>query len=260
MMENHQSRASPRPSSGVANYARLALMAGALLIAISFGFAATRGNTSLKPIVYLIPSDFVGPVFVFFGQKDGVDTIPDPLGNAVVVPRNGVIKLKGTVDDLISRDRSVRNLYWVAMSREGKRTNLWIVNALSKADNGDWIYSYFDEAGKLHQASGAEASGYFAHIPQARRNDRMIMSHDGCKHQRFSPPGAPDSTTPDCAKFLIVSPTEYRQMPDWVWDDTNHEYRSIREFEDEANARALKLKEHYKRPDAPTKREGITGK
>ena len=224
----------------------IAIAAIGVILVIIFGFVTMKGNFKVKPLVYLIPPDFIGPVFVFFGQKDGIDVVPDPLGNAVMVPRNGVVKLRGTVDSLISDDRTARNLYWVSVSKSGQRKILWIINALAKDRDGEWIYSYFDESGIPHFAKGATPTGYLAHIPENKRNDRMVMAHDTCKHQRFASPDAPDSLTPDCGKFLIASPNETRKMPDWLWFDINHEYKSIRDFEVEAEERALKIEALYK--------------
>ncbi len=167
------------------------------IVALIVVFGIVKASPPVKPLVYLMPADFMGPVFVFFGQKDGVDVIPDPLGNALVVPRNGVVKLKGTVDGVISSDRSARNLYWVSLSKKDERKVLWIVNALRKDDDGEWIYSYFDESGKLHEAKGPSPGGWFEHIPESRRNDRMVMSNGGCKHQRFAAWKAPDARSPD---------------------------------------------------------------
>ena len=217
-----------------------------VMLLLFFGFVTVKGDSAVKPIVYLIPDNFIGPVYVFFGQKDGVDVVPDSLGNAVTVPRTGVVKLRATVPDLISTDRSKRNIYWVSVSKEGKRHILWIVNELAKDEDGEWIYSYFDESGNPHVAKGATADGYLTHIPENRRNNRMVMEHDSCKHQRFVSPSTPDTLTPACAKFLIASPNEYRQMPDWMWVNTNHEYKSINEFEIEAEERASKIEALYK--------------
>ena len=225
-----------------------------VILVIVFGFVAMKSSSKVKPLVYLIPSDFIGPVFVFFGQKDGIDVVTDPLGNAVMVPRNGVVKLRGTVNGLISDDRKARNLYWVSVSKNGQRKILWIINGIAKDRDGQWIYSYFDESGIPHLAKGVTPTGYLAHIPENKRNDRMVMAHDTCKHQRFAPPDAPDTLTPDCGKFLIVSPNETRKMPDWLWFGINHEYKSIRDFEVEADERVLKIDGLYRHsPTVPRK-------
>jgi hypothetical protein len=85
-----------------------------LLILILSGLAASvifacesKGNSMNKPLVYLIPEENIGPVFVFFGQSDGLDSLPDPLGNAVIVPANGVIKLKASATALIKNNVSL---------------------------------------------------------------------------------------------------------------------------------------------------------
>jgi hypothetical protein len=227
-------------------YAWIAAIAAGFLLVLFGAFGEIKGKSVvIKPIVYLIPEDFIGPVFVFFDQKDGVDMIADPLGNAVHVPTNGVIKLKGTVDNLISENKTVRNMYWVSVSKKGLRKIMWVVNPIQKDEEGEWVYSYFDEAGKLHHTAGTLPKDVFFYLPLQRRNERMLLAHDGCKHQKFAPPGTPKDKFPDCAKFLIASPNEYIKMPDWLWMETNHEYESIQEFEFDANERVLKIEKHY---------------
>lgn len=226
---------------GVKTFLRVGLSFAALASLLFFVFSAVKGNATVKPLVYIIPTDFIGPVFVFFGQADGKVVVPDPFGNTVTIPHNGVLKLKGTVDDLIGKDGTVQNVYWVTTTKEGARRNLWIVNDPQRDSEGNWIYSYYDEVGKLHHATGENPNGYFNHIPAAKRDDRMIMAHDGCKHQRFVPADAPDASIPACAKFLIISPNGYNNMPDWLWLDTGHEYTSISELEAEAAERSTKL-------------------
>ena len=78
-----------------------------------------------KSLVYLIPEDYFGPVFVFFGQKDGVELLPDPLGHSVSVPENGVIKIKEDVDSALPKQNpAYQNVYWVSVSKSGARKKM----------------------------------------------------------------------------------------------------------------------------------------
>jgi hypothetical protein len=104
-----------------------------------------------KPLVYLVPEQYIGPVFVFFDQKDGVETSPDPLGSAVVVPRNGIIKLKRSVDELIpDRGGDNRNGYWVSVSKDKPRRIMILNNMSERLDDGETEDAYLDEVGKIH--------------------------------------------------------------------------------------------------------------
>ena len=62
----------------------------------------------------------MGPVFVFFGQPDGVEPIPDPLGHAVKVPENGLIKLRASVEEAIpSNEGATVILPFLALAKSG---------------------------------------------------------------------------------------------------------------------------------------------
>ncbi len=135
-----------------------ATLVASVIVYLAMAFFSERdlqASPSIKkPLVYLVPEGFLGPVFVFFGQKDGVDTIPDAMGNAVTIPKNGIVKLRGTVDNLLSKDRSIRNLYWISVSPNGQRKVMFVVNAVKKDSDGVWSYSYYDRTGKLQGTKG----------------------------------------------------------------------------------------------------------
>ena len=94
-----------------------------LIVAASYGgYRIYKEITMPPPLVYLIPEEYFGPVFVFFGQPDGVDVQPDPLGQSVLVPENGVVKLKAAVDDVMGTSSEThRATYMVAVSKTGQR-------------------------------------------------------------------------------------------------------------------------------------------
>jgi hypothetical protein len=65
-----------------------------------------------RPLVYLVPVNYRGPIFVLFGQEHGIETQPDPLGRAVTIPENGIVLLRGKVDEIIAEDsEGNRNIY-----------------------------------------------------------------------------------------------------------------------------------------------------
>ena len=105
------------------NYKWIGLL---LVVALAYGsHYIYKELTMPPPLVYLIPEDYVGPVFVFFDQPDGVELMPDPLGHAVKVPENGLVKLRATVEEAIPSNEGATKqvLFWVAVSKEGRRRN-----------------------------------------------------------------------------------------------------------------------------------------
>ena len=198
-----------------------------------------------SPLVYLIPEKFIGPVFVFFGQTDGIETQTDQLGNAVWVPENGVIKLKGNVDSLISKPNGrTPNIYWVQVAKDGSRKIMKIHGNTYKDENGNWADYYYDEAGKPHHFIQTKENPEFYYFSEKEKNETMIFGHESCRHQEFTSNNEPSAKPPTCGKFLVISPKEYLRMPRWLWQDTRRSYSSIQEFTEEANER-LKIKRHY---------------
>lgn len=227
---------------------KLIIILALALTTAAFGAREFNRSSSMKkPLVYLVPEQYIGPTFVFFGQKDGVDVFPDPLGNAVNVPRNGVIKLRGSVDDLITEQAGKsRNVFWVSVAKNGTRKVMIVNNNTERSDNGESIDSYLDEDGKLHEYRADGKGDPFFYFSSKNKNERMIFAHGGCKHQKFGPDKAQETELPDCAKFLVVAPSEFFKMPHWLWDDTTREYKSIQDLESEANERAIKIEHFYK--------------
>lgn len=85
------------------------------------------GRDSMKPpIVFLIPENFIGPVFVVFDQDDGQDLKTDPLGVSLTVPESGLIKVKASKSDVLTRGMNYdkRNVYWLTITKEGQRINM----------------------------------------------------------------------------------------------------------------------------------------
>jgi hypothetical protein len=55
-----------------------------------------------------------------------------------------------------------------------------------------------------------------------------------------------EAGVPSCGKFLIASPKELLEIPDWLWDEPSRQlYSSIPEFVTEANERLVKRRQLY---------------
>lgn len=198
------------------------------------------------PFVYLIPETYVGPVFVFFGQKDGIELTPDPLGKSVTVPDNGVIKIRDPVDNVVGKKNSgTQNIYWVRVSKTGERKIIKIVSNLQRDKDGEFFSLYYDEQGKGHRFPINESSKPFYYFSEHEKNEKMIFAHEGCKNQEFIPDNAPSAERPDCGKFLVLSPNEFLVKPDWMWEDLQHPFSSIDQLILEANE-VKKIKERLK--------------
>ncbi|HEY4317384.1 MAG TPA: hypothetical protein VGN04_07265 [Herbaspirillum sp.] len=203
------------------------------------------------PLVFLIPDHYVGPVYFFFGQADGIDVQPDPLGQAVWVPENGVIKIKAQVDSVMgTSSKGHRATYMIAVSDDGKRSILKMFINPEKRSDG-WWWGYFDEHTQLHEFKMPDSWGKFSYVPSSLMNERMIFNHTGCREQGFAPgvrdliagdKTADEIGAPACGKFLVASPDEYLKFPSWMWEDIQGPYHSIQEFVDEANLRVKKKK------------------
>lgn len=101
----------------------ICLLVGVIVITklISFGKDAMK-----PPVVFLIPENFIGPVFVVFDQKDGQDLKTDPLGVSVTVPENGLIKVKASKNEVLTQGMNYdkRNVYWIIITQDGHRINM----------------------------------------------------------------------------------------------------------------------------------------
>ena len=214
--------------------------------------------------VYLLPENFIGAVYVFFDQKDGVVPQPDPLGQAVHVPENGVVKLSGNLDDLMRSGRfNKRSEAMVMLDKNGGRRILRISLGTYRNYDGNFEEGYVDGDDKFHQfpvppnpkAVDPRAEEKFYYLSASEMNERMVFEKDGCRHQAFVPnpekirSGEADGDkvgVPSCGKFLIASPKEFLEMPDWLWaDPSNFLYESIADFETQANARLIQTKAFY---------------
>lgn len=85
------------------------------------------GKDAMKPpVVFLIPENFIGPVFVVFDQKNGQDLKADPLGVSLTVPENGLIKVKASKSETLTKgiNYTKRNVYWITLTKDGQRLNM----------------------------------------------------------------------------------------------------------------------------------------
>ncbi|WP_198291986.1 MULTISPECIES: hypothetical protein [unclassified Janthinobacterium] len=197
------------------------------------------------PIVYIVPNDFIGPVFVFFGQKDGITPSADILGRSVLIPKNGVIKIKQDVGDVIAKQEDGKqNMYWVEISKSGIRKKLILNDNTQQEKNGDFYENYYDENGLPHKYPVIEKNHPFYYFSESQRKEKMIFGHEGCQHQFLEKNTESTEKPPACAKFLVISPNQFLTMPRWMWNGINHPYSSISEFEETANERVL-MKENF---------------
>jgi hypothetical protein len=229
--------------------------------AVSYGaYRLYKEMTTMPPpLVFLIPADYFGPVFFFFDQADGVDVVPDPLGQAVNVPVNGVVKFKAKSKEIVPsfNDKDKRPMYWIYVDKQGNRKSLKF-NARSWYDeNNKWFDGYLDENSEFKKFPILDGKDGFYYFSAEQRNEKMIFNHDTCKHQNFTavpmpgpgePPVRKNDPSPACGKFLITTPNEYDKLPDWMWEEAQREFDSIQSFVDEANERVQKKKEYYKLP------------
>lgn len=213
--------------------------------------AIYKEYTMPPPLVYLIPEDYFGPVFVFFGQADGVELIPDPLGHAVKVPENGLVKLRARSDEAVPSKKGAtkRGLFWMKVSKDGNRRIFIVVGPIEKNKAGGQSRYFADENSKTLVFPLEEGQPDFHFFTEAKKNERMIFDHGGCKHQGFIPEQESQSNEPSCGKFLVMSPNEAMKIPYWIWDRLGGKYTSIQELEKDLNEVVEKKKAFYASPE-----------
>lgn len=199
------------------------------LLAIWSGHRIYKELTMPPPFVYLIPSDYFGPVVTFFGQADGVEMKPDPLGHAVDVPATGIVKVRSQRPDAMGVSREgYRASYFVAVHPDETRKILKYLTDVYRED-GVWWQGVVDEKSTMTRYNiGPETKGEFDHLPEALRNERMIAARDGCNY-RFEHADEASKET-DCDEFLVISPNERMATLDWLWGDFGAYFESVAEF------------------------------
>lgn len=203
--------------------------------------------TRRPPLVYLVPADYFGPVFVFFGQKDGVDLLPDPLGLAVLIPENGVVKIKNEIGLILDKKRpDYQNMYWISLSENGTRKKMIINENTMQDSDGSTYEVYYDEDGKPHKHPSG--SGKFEYFSEKQKSETMIFGNGGCGRDNFIPENDSTSKSPVCGRFLVISPNAYLGLPKWMWEDAHHSYASIQQLVEEFNDRLKEKKSFYKLP------------
>lgn len=217
-----------------------------IVIFISYSSIKNKGSEML-PLVYLIPEDYFGPVFVLFGQKDGVEMMPDPLGQAVLVPENGIIKIKKHVDSILEEKKpKYQNMYWISVSKDGIRKNM-IINENTMKD-ADWksYEVYYDENGIAHKNfTGNKKFHYFS---EKQKTQNMIFGHGGCGQNNFMSENDSTGEPPACGMFLVISPNAYMNLPKWMWGGAHHHYPSVQKLVEESDERLKKKKLFYNLP------------
>ena len=222
-----------------------------LLVASTYGAHHIYNEYTMPPpLVYLIPEDYFGPVFVFFGQADGVELIPDPLGHAVKVPENGLVKLRARSDEAVPSKKGAtkQGLFWIAVSKDGGRRNFMVAGPVERNETGELTRYFADANSKTLAFPVKEGQPKFYFFTEAQKNERMIFEHGGCKHQGFISEKESKSKEPSCGKFLVMSPNDVTKKPYWLWDRLDGEYTSIQELEKDLNEVVEKKKTFYSSP------------
>lgn len=228
------------------------LLASLLLLPLLWGgYRIYKDITMPPPLVFLIPEGYFGPVFFLFGQPDGVDVQPDPLGNAVTIPANGILKIKARSKDVMGSSREgYRAIWMISVSKTGQRKVLKMHGGANQDEKGNWSTFYFDENTVLHQWPTASQVGkpQFYYFTERERNEPMVFAHDGCKDQGFVPPNDANAVAPACGKFLLVSPNQYLNLPDFMWEEFAHPFYSIGDLILQADEALVQKKAFYKLP------------
>lgn len=200
------------------------------------------------PFVYLIPEDYFGPVFVLFGQPDGAEMQPDPLGHAINVPESGIVKIKAPRPQVMGvTEEGRRATYFILVSKAGQRKNINTLTDVYRDEDGIWWQGIVDEATTLHKyVIGKETTGNFDHLPKTSMNERMIAGRRNCRFRFENADEASKGT--HCDQFLVASPNERMSMPDWMWEDTGTYVESIADFLARAHEIHEKKLAHYGEP------------
>lgn len=209
-----------------------------------------KEKTMPPPLVFLIPAEYFGPVFFFFGQPDGVDVRPDPLGQAVTIPVNGVLKIKRSFDDLVPsfNDAKKPPLFWVSLDKQGNRKLLKYNSGSWQDTDGKWFDSYLDENSKLNKFPAIDGKHPYYYYGESVRDELMVFENTGCAHQEFTAKDDPKAKAPACGKFLVLSPNQYLKKPDFLWEEFAHRFSSIDALTQQANEAVVEKKAYYELP------------
>lgn len=181
------------------------------------------------PFVYLVPDDYFGPVVTFFGQPDGVEMKPDPLGHAVDVPESGVVRVRAERQEVMGISKEdYRATYFVSAAPDGSRRIMKVLTDVYR-DSGIWWQGVIDENANMTRYDIGEATkGNFEHLPEHLRDERMISARQGCRFRFVN--ADEESQRAGCDEFLVISPNEDSETGDWIWGDFGSYFGSLDEF------------------------------
>lgn len=81
----------------------------------------------------------------YFGQPDGIEVRPGPLGHAVDVPENGVVRVRAERQEVMSISKvSCRATYFVSPNPDGSRRIMKVLTDVYR-DSGIWRQGVIDE-------------------------------------------------------------------------------------------------------------------
>jgi hypothetical protein len=138
----------------------------------------------------------------------------------------------------------------VSLSQKGERKILKMSTGPQQNDDGSWWAGYLDETGKIvkfpfdKETETRPAAFLF---PESTRNEKIAFGHDTCAHQ-FGEDNDPPEKVTACGKFLVASPNQYVNMPNFMWEQLQHHFASVAQLVDEANKTASEKRKFYKLP------------
>ncbi|WP_244135198.1 MULTISPECIES: hypothetical protein [Burkholderia] len=245
--------------------ARYVLLALCIAVAVAAAWPGF-GRGSRMPLIFLIPSDYVGPVVALFDQKDGIDLVHASDGYEVSVPANGIVKVKGHPTFERGGGYPYSSIVFLLVDRDGRRhplreaINPW--QEYDKDDNAHWLVGIRDAQGNLRKIPLSNAGGFvFDDFSEAEKSEKMVLWHDTCQDRVFSPDypayqagekTARELNIPPCGEFVVGSVNHVRAWPEWMFlrgkgkqeklGIRNPAYRSVQQLVDEANERNAKKK------------------
>ena len=236
----------------------------------------------MKTLVFLIPTEYFGPVVAIFDQPDGV--VPEDEINAQVVrvPENGIIKIK-TKAKFSATHPEYPNWQVLFFSIDGKGNRsllpqalgVGVEGAVDKGGNRQAVFSFADTRGtlqhvrypfpnrKLQEEVMYEHAGpgpsIFAHGScQDRGFYRWPAEESGEAHWKRITTDPNNYGVPHCAEFIVGPPLPMMKWPGWMsieseetapstgYGQPNRWFDSVDELISAANKRMVLKREYFK--------------
>ncbi|USX08899.1 hypothetical protein [Paraburkholderia fungorum] len=115
------------------------------------------------PLIYVVPESYVGPVVSLFDQPDGVEPVPTKDGLEVLVPENGIAKIRSNATLGYSSAFPKSTVVFELAKQDGSRQILSeAVNPWQDYDQNDyphWKVGIRDVQGNLRVIPVADQKG-----------------------------------------------------------------------------------------------------